>query len=235
MKLADEAIVLVGGFGTRLRAAVPDLPKPLAPVIGRPFLAYVLDNLAAGGIRRVILATGYLGERVEEQIGHRWQSMDVLYSREPQPLGTGGAVRLAAARLQGDGVHLCNGDTFLRYSPPALQQSSIDHGAPMAMALAEVPDVGRYGAVVTCDGRVRAFSEKGGSGSGWINAGSYFLSAQALAALPDREVFSFETDVLLPQAQAGNLAILKETSGFIDIGVPEDYARAQVELAGTAG
>lgn len=235
MKLADEAIVLVGGFGTRLRATVPDLPKPLAPVAGRPFLAYVLDNLADGGIRRVILATGYLGELVEEQIGRRWQSMEVLYSREPQPLGTGGAVRLALAHLQGDAVHMCNGDTFLRYVPAALQQSSIDQTSPMALALAKVPDVGRYGAVITRGGYVAAFSEKGGSGSGWINAGSYFLSAQALSALPDRDVFSFETDVLLPQAEAGNLAVLKETSGFIDIGVPEDYARAQIELAGIGG
>ncbi|HCV96614.1 D-glycero-alpha-D-manno-heptose 1-phosphate guanylyltransferase [compost metagenome] len=233
MTVADEAIVLVGGFGTRLRSEVPDLPKPLAPVAGRPFLAYVLDNLAQGGIRRVILATGYLGERVEEAIGSRWQGMSVVYSREPEPLGTGGALALAVRQLQGQAVHLSNGDTFLRYLPRQLQQRAEQEQVALAVALARVEDVGRYGAVELADGRVAAFNEKGGHGPGFINAGSYFLGAAALSALPDRAVFSFETDVLLPRAASEGLAACVDTADFIDIGVPEDYRRAQTIFAGS--
>ncbi|MEO5827617.1 MAG: sugar phosphate nucleotidyltransferase, partial [Luteimonas sp.] len=117
---ADEAIILAGGRGTRLQALVSDVPKPLAPVAGRPFLAWVLDHLAASGIRRVILATGYLSEMVERAVGRAWQSMSIDYSVENDALGTGGAVRQACGKLHGDTAHVLNGDTYLRYSPLAL-------------------------------------------------------------------------------------------------------------------
>ena len=113
---ADEAIVLAGGFGTRLRGVVDDVPKPLAPVAGRPFLAWLLDRLAANGMRRCILATGYLSDVIEQRIGTTWQGMDIAYSVEPEPLGTGGAIRLAAHQLHGvvdqaiEVAHLVDGD-----------------------------------------------------------------------------------------------------------------------------
>ena len=223
---ADEAIVLAGGFGTRLRGVVDDVPKPLAPVAGRPFLAWLLDRLAAGGMR-CILATGYLSELIEKRIGSRWQGMDIAYSLEPRPLGTGGAIRLAASRLHGDAAHVLNGDTWLEYDPIALEAAARDAGVPMAIALARVDDVARYGAVDIDHGRVAGFREKGEAGPGWINAGCYFLGADALAALPARDAFSFEQDVLQPRVQAGAVAAFTATAGFIDIGVPEDYARAQ--------
>lgn len=231
---ADEAIVLAGGFGTRLRGIVDDVPKPLAPVAGRPFLAWLLDRLAAGGMRRCILATGYLSELIEQRIGTSWQGMDIAYSLEPEPLGTGGAIRLAATRLQGDAAHVLNGDTWLEYDPAALEDAARASNASMAIALARVDDVARYGAVDIDHGRVAGFREKGEAGPGWINAGCYFLGAEALAALPAREAFSFEQDVLQPRVQAGVVAAFTATSGFIDIGVPEDYARAQLQFAGRA-
>lgn len=230
----DEAIVLAGGFGTRLRGIVDDVPKPLAPVAGRPFLAWLLDRLAAGGMRRCILATGYLSEAIEQRIGTRWQGMEIAYSLEPEPLGTGGAIRLAANRLHGDAAHVLNGDTWLEYDPAALEETSRVAGAPMAIALARVDDVARYGAVDIENGRVAGFREKGEAGPGWINAGCYFLGAGALAALPARDAFSFEQDVLQPRVQAGAVAAFTATAGFIDIGVPEDYARAQLQFAGRA-
>lgn len=233
MHAADEAIVLVGGLGTRLRSVVADLPKPLAPVAGRPFLAHLLDQMAAGGLRRVILATGYRAEQVEQSIGSRWAGMDIVYSREQEPLGTGGAIRLAARQLQGTGVHLANGDTFLRYQPHALERLVLDAGVSLGIALAHVPDVGRYGAVEIAGNCVAGFREKGGHGPGLINAGSYFLSAAGLAALPAVNHYSFETAVLLPLAAARDVVALTDTQDFIDIGVPEDYARAQ-QLLGTA-
>jgi len=223
----EEAIVLVGGLGTRLRAVVSDVPKPLAQVAGRPFLAWVLDHLAENSMRRVLLATGHMAGAVEAAIGHTWSGMEVAYSVEDQPLGTGGAVRLAAARLGGDCAHVLNGDTFLRYSPAGLEQATRGLGALAGVALAEVGDVARYGSVEVAAGRVSAFREKGGQGPGLINAGSYFLTAEALAGLPAQPAFSLETGFLHPQAEAGRLAAFTATSGFIDIGVPADYARAQ--------
>ena len=231
---ADEAIVLAGGFGTRLRGIVDDVPKPLAPVAGRPFLAWLLDRLAAGGMRRCILATGYLSDVIEQRIGARWQGMEIAYSVEPEPLGTGGAIRLAATRLQGDAAHVLNGDTWLEYDPVALEDTARAAGASMTIALARVDDVARYGAVDIDNGRVTGFREKGESGPGWINAGCYFLGADALAALPARDAFSFEQDVLQPRVQERAVAAFTETLGFIDIGVPEDYARAQLQFAGRA-
>lgn len=227
MARAEEAIVLVGGLGTRLRDVIPDLPKPLAPVAGRPFLAYLLDQLAAGGLRRIILATGYMAEKIEQTIGQRWGGAEIVYSREPEPLGTGGAIRLAAAMVRGDGVHLTNGDTFLRFAPDDLERRVWEQGVAFGVALARVSDVGRYGAVGTHNGRVVAFREKGGHGPGLINAGSYFLTASALDGLPSKSSYSFESEVLMPASLAGNLAYIDETRDFIDIGVPEDFARAQ--------
>lgn len=231
---ADEAIVLAGGLGTRLRAELADLPKPLAPVAGRPFLTYVLDQLAANGMRRTILATGYLSNKIEAAIGQRWNGMDIAYSIEDAPLGTGGAIALAARRLQGANAHIANGDTFLRFDLRALEQAVSDTGSWMGMALAAVPDVGRYGSVDVLAGRVRSFREKGGQGRGLVNAGSYFVTPEAIAAFPQRAAFSFEESVLLPLAAAGKVAALAETSDFIDIGVPEDYRNAQRLLAGLA-
>lgn len=227
MPKAEEAIVLVGGLGTRLRDVVPDLPKPLAPVCGRPFLAYVLDQLAAGGIRRTILATGYMAEKVESAIGSAWKGMAIAYSHEVERLGTGGAIRLAAGMLRGRAVHVANGDTFLRFDPSAMERAVEASGRLLGVALAHVADVGRYGAVVLEGDRLCSFREKGGSGEGYINAGSYYLSEQALAALPDDQAYSFEDCVLHPETAQGHVTGFTSTADFIDIGVPEDYERAQ--------
>lgn len=225
--LAEEAIVLAGGLGTRLRPLVSELPKPLAPVAGRPFLAWVLDHLASNGMRRVVLATGYMAEKVESAIGRNWLGMEIAYSIEQVPLGTGGAIRQALSHLQGGAVHVVNGDTYLHYSLRNLEGATVEANAIAGVALAEVADVFRYGAVEVSAGRISEFRGKGGFGAGWINAGSYFLTEAALRALPAKPPFSLEADFLHPQADAASLAAFTETSGFIDIGVPEDYARAQ--------
>lgn len=223
----EEAIVLVGGLGTRLRAVVSDVPKPLAPVSGRPFLAWLLDHLADNGMRHVVLAAGYLADRVVDSIGREWRGMRVDYSIESIPLGTGGAVRQACSMLCGDAAHVLNGDTFLRYDMHLLELDTLDFGADLGMALAWVDDVSRYGAVVCEDGCVEGFREKGGSGPGYINAGSYYLTSAAIGALPEKAAFSFEEKILLPLTEAGRVYGFEATREFIDIGVPEDYRRAQ--------
>lgn len=223
----EEAIVLVGGLGTRLRTVVSDIPKPLAPVSGRPFLAWLLDRLAEEGMRHVVLAAGYLAERVVDGIGREWRAMDVGYSIETEPLGTGGAVRQACGMLRGSAAHVLNGDTFLRYDMHGLEQVTNRSGVDLGMALARVDDVARYGAVIREGDRVEGFREKGESGPGYINAGSYYLTSAAIRMLPAEPAFSFETRVLAPLTAAGRVCGFDATSGFIDIGVPEDYRRAQ--------
>ncbi|XRD88366.1 NTP transferase domain-containing protein [Dyella nitratireducens] len=206
---------------------VPDLPKPLAPVAGRPFLAYLLDQLAQGDMRHVILATGYMAEKIEQTIGDRWRGMDITYSREAEPLGTGGAIRQATQLLKGDATHLVNGDTFVRVDLGGLEDFTRALQLPIGMALAWVPNSARYGAVNIEEGRVVGFQEKGSRAAGYINAGTYFLTSRAIAALPTVKNYSFETDVLRPKALAGGVAAFSESLDFIDIGVPDDYLRAQ--------
>lgn len=227
MPLADEVIVLVGGRGTRLRDIVPDLPKPLALVAGRPFLTYLLDRLSDSGIRRAILATGYLAHLVEQQIGRQWNGMTIDYSPEESPLGTGGAIGLAARLLGGNAVHVANGDTFLRFNCQDLERCTHEASAMIGVALASVPDISRYGTVELDGSLVASFQEKGGSGQGFINAGNYFLTSECLGQLPARAAYSFESDVLVPATARRQVAALRESSDFIDIGVPEDYLRAQ--------
>lgn len=222
-----EAIILAGGLGTRLRPVVADLPKPLAPVAGRPFLAWVLDHLADNAIRHVVLATGYRAHAIEQAIGPRWCGMDISYSVEDRPLGTGGAIRQACGLLRGQAAHVLNGDTYLRYRLEGLEHATSQAGARVGMALAHVEDVGRYGAVRVDGPRVTAFLEKGGHGPGFINAGCYYLTRAAIESLPARQAFSFEQDVLVPMAEAGLVCAYPETAGFIDIGVPDDFLRAQ--------
>lgn len=229
---ATDVIVLAGGFGTRLRSVVPDLPKPLAPVAGRPFLAYVLDRYAAAGMRRAILATGFRSEAIEQAVASPWKGMEVVISREATPLGTGGAIRQAGRLIGGDGAHVANGDTFLRFDAAALEAVTRSLGVPMGVALVRVDDVRRHGAAKVSGGRLVGFTEKGGTGPGLINAGSYFLTADAFAQLPDRDSFSFEEMVLTPWSAAGKVAAYEGVESFIDIGIPEDYARAQHLLAG---
>lgn len=227
-----EAIILAGGFGTRLRQVVQDVPKPLAPVAGRPFLAYLLDSLSQAGVKRAVLATGYLSEQIEAAMGHAWRGMALAYSVEETPLGTGGAIKKALAETSGGPVLVLNGDTWLRFSASefatALQSSSLALG----MALARVPDVARYGAVALEESRITGFGEKNSSGPGFINAGVYCMADPSQLSFPAADAFSFEKEILAPASTAGHLFGFIHTSDFIDIGVPEDYARAQEEAQG---
>ncbi len=222
-----EAIILAGGFGTRLKP-VTEVAKPIAPVRGRPFLAWLLDRLSVGGFDHVVLATGYLSESVRAAVGDSWKGMKIDYSVEPSPLGTGGAVALASLLVGGGGCHVMNGDTYLHYDPAALEACVREADVPVAMLLAEVADVSRYGAVRLNGSRVEAFSEKGACGSGLINAGCYFFSDAALEQLRALSVpFALEADFLVPLAVKGGLNAMAGAEHFIDIGIPEDYARAE--------
>lgn len=229
--LADEVVILAGGLGTRLRSMVSDLPKPLAPVAGRPFLAWLLDAYAERGFRRVILATGYLGHKIESIVGSRWGNLEVSYSREDRLLGTGGALKQAALQLQGEWMHVTNGDTYLDFSPSEMERAVLSTGSLIAVALAVVPDVGRYGEVETRDGHIVRFREKEGRGIGLINAGSYLLHQSALSHFSTESAFSFEEMILEPLTREGRVTYIDNTSNFIDIGIPDDYLKATSVLS----
>lgn len=225
--MTDEAIILAGGLGTRLRSVVGNLPKPLAPVQGRPFVAWLLDILEQQGIRRVILATGYKAEVVCTVLGSRWKRMSLEYAVETIPLGTGGAIAHAARCLESDSAFVLNGDTYLELDYRAFAVAMRHRDAKIGMALAYVPDVRRYGAVNVEQERVVGFSEKGSKGPGWINAGVYWLARAAWEPLDATRSYSFEQEILPIEASRGRVFGYLTTHAFIDIGVPGDYQRAQ--------
>ena len=223
-----QAIVLAGGLGTRLRGAVDDLPKPMAPVRGRPFLAFVLDQLVDSGFKTVTLATGYRHEAIRSYFGADYRALALRYSVEPEPLGTGGAIRLACDGVSADNVFVLNGDTYLELDFRAMLAAHADIEAEITIAVCHVPDVARYGALELTDDTVGAFLEKGRSGPGWINAGTYVMGPKLRARLQRRGAFSFERDLLVPGVSSIRPHAFRSSGRFIDIGTPEDYARAQL-------
>jgi len=223
-----EAIILAGGFGTRLRSVVSDVPKPMAPVAGKPFLSYLLDELYRQGYRHVILATGYLHEKVEDYFGYKYHDIVIDYARETSPLGTGGAIVNGMQYCREERVTVLNGDTLFRIDHERL--SALGDECRLALVLRHVPDAGRYGAVEVNDqGCVTAFCEKDpAAGGGLINGGIYRLHRSLLENRIIGQQFSFEKEVLQPLNETF-LAYISDTY-FIDIGIPEDYNRAQKEL-----
>lgn len=222
-----QAIVLAGGLGTRLRSVVPDLPKPMAAVAGRPFLAWILDRLVDAGFDRVVLAVGYRHEAIRDCFGAAYRGLALHYSVEDRPLGTGGAIRLAAKLVQRFPVFVLNGDTFVDVDYRAMLAAHLQLEASMSVAVCPVPDVSRYGALKLADGRIVAFLEKGSGGPGVINAGTYIVSHDIVEMIPADRVYSFEQQLLVPRAGNIRPAAFVTNGLFIDIGVPQDYARAQ--------
>ena len=226
-----EAIVLAGGFGTRLREVVPDLPKPMAPIAGRPFLEILLSALARKGFTRIVLSLGFMAEKVIKHFGASYAGMELVYEVERQPLGTGGAIRAAMLRCSADHVFVFNGDTYLDLEVDDLENLWQASQHPV-IVVREVPDTARFGRVEIQGGRVSAFREKGMTGKGLINAGCYVLPQGALDAFPIGQNFSLETEYLAKELQRIHFDGFVTQGHFIDIGVPEDFARAQNELAG---
>jgi D-glycero-alpha-D-manno-heptose 1-phosphate guanylyltransferase len=225
--MIEEAVLLAGGFGTRLRAVVSDVPKCLAPIAGRPFLSYQLDVLQRAGLRRVVLATGYKSEMIEAAIGTRHGQLDIGYSHETTPLGTGGALWQALSQCRGERAFVLNGDTYVTPDFTAMA------GAPpcdVLVAVVSVPDCARYGSVKLDGRRVVAFEEKGRSGPGLINSGAYLARRDLITRLPRTGAFSLEHDVLETELHHLAIEAFVSDAPLIDIGTPEDFTRAQTLL-----
>ena len=227
------AAILAGGAGTRLRSVVSDRPKVLALLGGKPFIAYLLDRLAAQGIQKVVLCTGYLGEQVREVLGDHYLGMQLFYSREAQPMGTGGAIVQALPQLASKTILLLNGDSYCDTNLPASLAWHRDRQARATVVLAHVEQGARYGRVeIGPDGSIKRFCEKDPAliGGGWINSGVYWMEREVLAGLPAGRPFSLEKEVLGSWTGDG-LYGYRDYGRFLDIGVPEDYAKAERFLA----
>ncbi|TXG79829.1 MAG: dehydrogenase [Thermomicrobiales bacterium] len=224
-----EAIVLAGGFGTRLRQIVPDVPKPMAPVAGRPFLEIVLGRLADKGFKRVVLSLGYMSDVIIGHFGSVFSGMELDYVVEEAPLGTGGGVRFAMERTLADHVFIFNGDTFLDIEAERLEACWQQRRVPIVVGRL-VPDTARYGRLLIECGRVLGFTEKGVSGPGLINAGCYVLPREQLDGFPLKTSFSLENDYLTKAVSKQRFDVFVTEGHFVDIGVPDDYYRAQVDL-----
>ncbi len=222
------AVILAGGYGTRLRSVIPDQPKVLAPVGGRPFLSYLLDQLQQYRIPQAVLCTGYRGDQIEAALGSHYGTIQLEYSQEPRPLGTGGAIRGALSLCASDPILILNGDTFV---PVDLQSFWDRHQAKKAQAtvlLARAVDVNRFGLVgLDPEGRIQAFSEKRNQEApGWVNGGMYILHRNLLEMIPEGETVSLEREVL-PFWVGKGLFGFCFAGSFLDIGTPETYGAAK--------
>ncbi len=228
-----QAIILAGGFGTRLKSAIgEDIPKPMAPIAGEPFLAHYLRYLQGQGITHALLSLHHLAPVIRSYFGDAFEGMPITYTEESTPLGTGGAIRLALDALQPEKpVYVSNGDTFVEADIPAMLKEHEEKQAKVTVALRNMPDCSRYGEIgCTPDGRIVSFCYPGGAGEGFISTGCYIISPDAFAGLSLPEVFSFEVDYQRPYADVIPMYGYEVKGYFIDIGIPSDYARAEAEL-----
>lgn len=225
-----EAIVLAGGFGTRLQQVVPDLPKPMAPIGERPFLEILLTLLSRKGVQRVVLSLGYKADKVMSHFGGKFAGMELVYEVEKTPLGTGGALRRAMNCCKTDHVFIFNGDTYFDLDEQKVELQWFQNRSPIIVAR-EVPDTARYGRLEVSGGYVAGFAEKGMAGPGLINAGCYVFPCDILNGFPLDVPFSLENDFLMKAVTRQRFEVYVTDGHFIDIGVPEDYANAQIELA----
>lgn len=233
------AIILAGGLGTRLRSVVPDLPKPMAPIDGRPFLEYQLDYWIGQGIDRFVLSVGYRREAVLAHFGRRYNGARIDYAVEETPLGTGGALLLAAGQLDGDQAFLVlNGDTYFAVELAELVAFADTHSADWCFALFQPAESGRYmGMDLSPEGRVIALKSGSAQPGRPANGGVYWMRAEALrdCGFAPGAPCSLEDDLAPAAMNAGQRLFGREFSGpFIDIGVPGDYRRAAAVLAAAA-
>ena len=227
-----KAFVLAGGLGTRLKPRFGDLPKPLAPIGGRPFLVRQLEWLAGHGVRHAVILAGHGADALRAELGAQSAGVALEWSVEEEPLGTGGALRLAARFVDGAAL-VVNGDTLAEGDPWELERDRWEAGAVGAVALYHVPDARARGRVeVQDDGRITRFVEKDDhfAGAAWVNGGAYAFAPALWRELPEG-ASSLERDVLPRLAARGRLHGRKCPGRFWDIGTPEDWERAERELA----
>jgi len=231
--------ILAGGLGTRLRSVVNDRPKVLATVRGKPFLAYLLDQLLEAGVSRVVLLTGYGGEQIEATFGDQYRDLALAYSHEPEPLGTAGALRFALSQLfpsaapgamsAVDGALVLNGDSYCDTDFTKFRAFHEREQGDASLVLAQVPDTSRFGKVeVAASHRLQRFLEKQeAGGAGWINAGIYLLNRELIEQIPAGRAVSIEREMFPDWLRSRRLLGFDSEGAFLDIGTPESYQAAE--------
>ena len=224
-----DAVILAGGFGTRLRSVVSDVPKPMASVCGRPFLEILASFLISNGVTRLIFSTGYMGDVIKNHFGEKFNGVKIIYSHETTPLGTGGALFQATQYVSSECFLVCNGDSFIDFSLHDLIKYQRSQGGNFLLAK-EMPINDRYGSIVEQNDRILSFVPKNHEVryNDVINAGCYLLNKNIFDECPPLAApFSFEYDYLPKVIRQLLFRCYKNTGFFIDIGIPEDYCLAQ--------
>jgi len=226
-----EAILLAGGPGTRLQSVIKDLPKCMAPVNGQPFLSYLIAQLQRNGIEHFIFSLGYKSEIVIDYLEKNYQSIHKTYVVEQEPLGTGGAIKAACQYAKCNNVVIVNGDTFFNIDINKLILFHQHHKADCTIALKLLKNGSRYGnVIINSTGLVKSFTEKAQPGAGYINGGIYVLHVNSFLNEPLPVKFSFEKEYLEKNTRVKKLFGVKNNNYFIDIGIPEDYERANAHF-----
>ncbi|MEO8819908.1 MAG: nucleotidyltransferase family protein, partial [Ginsengibacter sp.] len=229
-------IILAGGLGTRLKSVISDVPKCMAPINGKPFLHYLLENLKSKGIESFIFSVGHLHEIIEKYLMEKYPQLNYKISLETAPLGTGGAIKLACEKTFQKNILICNGDTFYNIDLDTIDKFHEDKKSSCTLSLKPMFNFDRYGAVeLDEDHSIKSFKEKQFYTSGLINGGIYALNIEGFLKENLPEKFSFEKDYLEKNVQQpGKKQKLFGTiqdKYFIDIGIPGDYEKAQRELS----
>ena len=232
--LPRQAVILVGGEGTRLRPVTSRVPKPVAPVVERPFVAYILDGLVRHGVERAVFSTGFLAEAIQAVVGDgSGFGLRVDYAVESEPLGTAGAIANCEDKLEDGSFYVFNGDVLSDVDLSALAATHLEKRGMATIFLTPVDDPRRYGLVeLRDDGRVASFLEKPGDwqGTALINAGIYVLEPEVLEMIPRGRLFSIERGVFPPLAAAGSLYGHVDRGYWRDIGTPDSYLQAHFDI-----
>ncbi|HMK03644.1 MAG TPA: nucleotidyltransferase family protein [Ferruginibacter sp.] len=226
-----QAIILAGGLGTRLRSVVPYMPKCMAPVAGKPFLYFVIEHLKNQGVDKFIFSLGYKHEMIEEWLHEQYPDLQVQTSVEDEPLGTGGAIKLGCTLATEKNVLILNGDTLFKINTAKLLDFHEKSGADCTLSLKPMHNFDRYGVVeISKDHSIASFKEKQQYEKGLINGGVYVLKKNYFLKEQLPRKFSFENDYLEKYFEKRRMYAVVQDEYFIDIGIPEDYERAQQEL-----
>lgn len=225
-----EAVILAGGFGTRLQKVVHDVPKPMAPVAGKPFLSYLLDQLDRQGCTHAVLAVGYKREAIQNYFGSSYKRISLSYSIEDKPLLTGGALKKALQMVTEEAVLVLNGDTFFGVDFSKMMDLHYRTHSDATLAVKELHDFSRYGTVhFDDDYRITRFVEKKACQEGFINGGVYVLNRTLFGDIP-QDKFMMEKDFLEKYVESRVFSAFPCDGYFIDIGIPEDYEKANKEF-----
>ena len=226
-----EAIILAGGLGTRLRSAVPDLPKCMAPINGVPFISYLIDNLINEGVTKFIFSLGYKSEAFISLIEEKLPMKNFTVVIEDEPLGTGGAIKLACKKAKEENVIALNGDSLFKVNLKELMHFHLEKKSRCTLALKPMQNFERYGSVeIDAVQKIISFKEKQFITKGCINGGVYAIEVASFFHKSLDDKFSMEQDYLEKYSGEGNFYGFIQEGYFIDIGIPEDFVRAQIEL-----